>query len=93
MEDYVLFEQMMGEILKEGNTGDGATAAMVPAAGGGTEARIIGIKHWYTLRRIICHPISLFEQKLSFLYAAFCSCAVGGAHLSKWQAPSPFRIR
>jgi regulator of protease activity HflC (stomatin/prohibitin superfamily) len=48
MEDYVLFEQMMGEILKEGNTGDGATAAMVPAAGGGTEARIIGIKHWWT---------------------------------------------
>ena len=45
MEDYALFEQMMREIL-EGNTGDGATASMVPAAAGGTEARIIGIKHW-----------------------------------------------
>jgi len=45
MEDYALFEQMMREIL-EGNTGDGATASMVPAATGGTEARIIGIKHW-----------------------------------------------
>ncbi|KAG2573983.1 uncharacterized protein LOC120641426 isoform X4 [Panicum virgatum] len=47
MEDYALFEQMMREIL-EGNTGDGATASMVPAATGGTEARIIGIKHWWT---------------------------------------------
>jgi hypothetical protein len=75
MEDYVLFEQMMGEILKEGNTGDGATAAMVPAAGGGTEARIIGIKHWYTLRRIICHPISLCLNK-SYLFFMLLSVVV-----------------
>lgn len=44
MEDYVFFEQMIREILKEGNIGDGAT--MAPDAAGGTEARIIGIKHW-----------------------------------------------
>ncbi|XP_066346519.1 uncharacterized protein [Miscanthus floridulus] len=46
MEDYVLFEQMISEILKEGNKGDGAT--MAPAATGGTEARMVGIKHWWT---------------------------------------------
>ncbi|OEL13275.1 hypothetical protein BAE44_0025707 [Dichanthelium oligosanthes] len=46
MEDYELFEQMIREILEEGNTGDGAT--IVPVAAGGTEARIIGIKHWWT---------------------------------------------
>ncbi|RCV34931.1 hypothetical protein SEVIR_7G209600v4 [Setaria viridis] len=46
MEDYVLFEQMIREILEEGNTGGGAT--MGPAAAGSTEARIIGIKHWWT---------------------------------------------
>ncbi|RLM75504.1 hypothetical protein C2845_PM15G17600 [Panicum miliaceum] len=52
MEDYALFEQMMREILKEGNTGDGATAAMVPTAAGGTEARIMGIKHCICLGRL-----------------------------------------
>ncbi|CAN6268879.1 unnamed protein product [Urochloa humidicola] len=46
MEDYALFEQMIREILDEGNTGDGAT--MVPAAANSTEARSIGIKHWWT---------------------------------------------
>ncbi|XP_039773497.1 uncharacterized protein LOC120641426 isoform X2 [Panicum virgatum] len=54
MEDYALFEQMMREIL-EGNTGDGATASMVPAATGGTEARIIGIKHWRRILNIQMH--------------------------------------
>ena len=44
MEDYVLFEQMISEILKEGNKGDGAT--MAPSATSGTEARIVGTKHW-----------------------------------------------
>jgi len=44
IEDYVLFEQMIREILKEGSKEDGAT--MAPATTGGTEARIIGIKHW-----------------------------------------------
>ncbi|KAJ1272277.1 hypothetical protein BS78_06G189800 [Paspalum vaginatum] len=47
MEDYALFEQMIMEILKEGSKGDGATT-MAAAAAGGTEARIIGIKHWWT---------------------------------------------
>jgi hypothetical protein len=37
MEDYVLFEQMIKEILQEVNKGDGARTD--------TEARI-GIKHW-----------------------------------------------
>ncbi|KAF8656438.1 hypothetical protein HU200_060711 [Digitaria exilis] len=46
MEDYALFEQMIREILKEGTIGDGAT--MGADAPGGTEARIIGIKHWWT---------------------------------------------
>ncbi|EES11260.1 hypothetical protein BDA96_06G194200 [Sorghum bicolor] len=46
IEDYVLFEQMIREILKEGSKEDGAT--MAPATTGGTEARIIGIKHWWT---------------------------------------------
>jgi hypothetical protein len=38
MEDYALFEQMIREILEEGNRGGGATM--------GTEARNIGTKHW-----------------------------------------------
>ncbi|CAL5015463.1 unnamed protein product [Urochloa decumbens] len=46
MEDYALFQQMIREILEEGNAGDGAT--MVPSAADSTEARIIGIKHWWT---------------------------------------------
>lgn len=44
MEDYVLYEQMVREILMEGNGGDGS--AMAAAATGGTEAQIVGIKHW-----------------------------------------------
>lgn len=46
MEDYVLYEQMVREILMEGNGGDGS--AMAAAATGGTEAQIVGIKHWWT---------------------------------------------
>jgi hypothetical protein len=38
MEDYMLFEQMIREILEEGNRGDGARRNT-------TESRI-GIKHW-----------------------------------------------
>jgi hypothetical protein len=37
MEDYVLFEQMIREVLQEVNKGDGART--------NTEERI-GIKHW-----------------------------------------------
>lgn len=48
MEDYLLFEQMIMEILKEGNAGDGAPMAPAAASGIDTEARIIGIKHWWT---------------------------------------------
>lgn len=44
MEDYVLYEQMVREILMEGNGGDGS--AMAATATGGTEAQIVGIKHW-----------------------------------------------
>jgi len=44
MEDYVLFEQMIREILREEKKGNGATIA--PSATIGTEARIVGIKHW-----------------------------------------------
>ncbi|CAN6235916.1 unnamed protein product [Urochloa humidicola] len=46
MEDYALFEKMIREILEEENAGDRAT--MVPAAADSTEARIIGIRHWWT---------------------------------------------
>ncbi|KQJ84033.1 uncharacterized protein LOC100821464 [Brachypodium distachyon] len=55
MEDYMLFEQMIREILKEGNEGDGArrtetgitkNSKMVGIAASGAEARI-GIKHWW----------------------------------------------
>uniref|UniRef100_A0A0A9FRQ8 Uncharacterized protein n=1 Tax=Arundo donax TaxID=35708 RepID=A0A0A9FRQ8_ARUDO len=47
MEDYVLFEQMIREVLKEGNKGDITTnSKMVAAASSSTEARI-GIKHWW----------------------------------------------
>ena len=44
MEDYVLFEQMIREILREEKKGNGAT--MAPSATSGTEARIVGTKHW-----------------------------------------------
>ncbi|XP_062226428.1 uncharacterized protein LOC133924754 isoform X1 [Phragmites australis] len=55
VEDYVLFEQMIREILKDGNEGDGAkmmgrditrNSRTVAAAASSTEARI-GIKHWW----------------------------------------------
>lgn len=45
MEDYVLYEQMVREILMEGNGGDGSAIAAA-ATGGTTEAQIVGIKHW-----------------------------------------------
>uniref|UniRef100_A0A804RLM6 Uncharacterized protein n=1 Tax=Zea mays TaxID=4577 RepID=A0A804RLM6_MAIZE len=47
MEDYVLYEQMVREILMEGNGGDGSAIAAA-ATGGTTEAQIVGIKHWWT---------------------------------------------
>ncbi|TVU14910.1 hypothetical protein EJB05_38407 [Eragrostis curvula] len=45
IEDYVLFEQMIREILDEGNKGDGATKMGRGNTRSNTEARV-GIKHW-----------------------------------------------
>ncbi|XP_062226429.1 uncharacterized protein LOC133924754 isoform X2 [Phragmites australis] len=63
VEDYVLFEQMIREILKDGNEGDGAkmmgrditrNSRTVAAAASSTEARI-GIKHWRRILNIQVH--------------------------------------
>lgn len=69
----MLFEQMIREILKEGNEGDGArrtetgitkNSKMVGIAASGAEARI-GIKHWYPLLEIACYLSSTESASLS----------------------------
>uniref|UniRef100_A0A804RKH8 Uncharacterized protein n=1 Tax=Zea mays TaxID=4577 RepID=A0A804RKH8_MAIZE len=68
MEDYVLYEQMVREILMEGNGGDGSAIAAA-ATGGTTEAQIVGIKHWRDVPPYSAHQ--LHASQTSMLLPSF----------------------